>query len=108
MLSANHGLAHFIDGVFGRVGREAYANAPEVKGALKELQYRLEESKEKGVRLQALRPPLSLLRGWEVFVMEAENDTYDRTMAWYYFVSTWGVLRFDDHRGFHPSRAVLD
>ena len=107
VLTAIHGLAQFCDSVAGRVGSEAHSASPEVKNALKELRYRIEESKGQDVRTQALRPPLSLLRGLEEFVVGPNNCNYDRAMAWFYLVSTWGVLRFDDHRGIHPGRVVM-
>ena len=107
VLISIHGLAQFCDSVAGRVGSEAHSASPEVKNALKELRYRIEESKGQDVRTQALRPPLSLLRGLEEFVVGPNNCNYDRAMAWFYLVSTWGVLRFDDHRGIHPGRVVM-
>ena len=105
---ATLGLVHFMDGASGRVGSEAHANCPVLKCALKELQYRLESSGERALRTQALRPPLSLLKGLESFILDGENFAYDRAFVWFYLISVWGVLRFDDHRGFIPSRALLD
>ena len=107
VLISIHGLAQFCDSVAGRVGSEAHSASPVVKNALKELRYRIEESRGQDVRAQALRPPLSLLRGLEDFVVDPSNSNYDRAMAWFYLVSTWGVLRFDDHRGMHPARMVM-
>ena len=96
------------DSAAGRAGSEAFSASLEVKNALKELQYRIEESRGQDLRAQALRPPLSLIRGLERFVVDESRDCYDRAMAWFYLVSTWGVLRFDDHRGVHPVRMILN
>ncbi len=51
----------------------------------------------------AQSPMMWCIVGLERMVMNGDGDVYGRMLAWWLLVSSWSVLRFDDHRGLASS-----
>ena len=52
---------------------------------------------------QAPRYPLVVVESLEVLVMDDGALFFFRICAWWLLLQCWGTLRFDDHRGLHPT-----
>ena len=57
---------------------------------------------------QAPRPLLKLLWSMERFILSEAALPFLRVHTWWKCLQSWGVLRFDDHHGFHLHQFVLD
>ena len=104
MIDAIDGLAIFLDSACGRMGVDSFATSPRLLAAMKVYKLKLESQGLSGTRGPARRPTVHLLRALESFVVDGKADAYDRSLAWYRLLCTWGVTRFDDHRGMQPAQ----
>ena len=84
-----------------RIGKDAWLHA-QSEALIRE---RRSEAREPR---QAPRPPLAMLLGLEQYVVQELNPTVLRCYAWWKLVSCWGTLRYDDHRGFEPTKLKLN
>ncbi len=100
-------LFGFVDSVMGRRGDDRWMADTRLASAAKELQVQLALHQGVPPRGPALRPPARLLSALESYIVDLSGDAYDRAMCWWFALSAWGVLRFDDHRGLHPSSPHL-
>ncbi len=100
-------LFGFVDAVMGRRGDARWLADARIASASKELQVQLALSHGAPPRGPALRPPARLLAALEAHIVDQSGEVYDRAMSWWYALSAWGVLRFDDHRGLHPASPHL-
>ena len=55
---------------------------------------------------KAPRSLLSLLKEAECRVVDKNQHPYTRLLCWYVCLSSWGTLRFDDHKGVDPKSLV--
>ncbi len=100
-------LFGFVDAVMGRRGDARWMADARLTSAAKELQVQLALRQGGPPRGPALRPPARLLAALESHIVDLSGDAYDRAMSWWFALSAWGVLRFDDHRGLHPASPHL-
>ncbi len=100
-------LYKFMEDALGLQGEARNTESPVMVNALKELKLFVAMHGAETGHGQAVRPPLMLMRLLEEFVMNVEADQYDRGLAWWMLASSWGVARFDDHRGLDPSTITI-
>ncbi len=92
-------LFSFLEGVYGRGKGSRWVDVPYYQAAAKEVRSNLTLRLDGAEVRKALRPTWALLAGLENHVMNEGVPVYDRVLAWYACVSSWCMLRFDDHRG---------
>ena len=56
---------------------------------------------------KAPRILVSLIKEAECRVVDRNEHPYTRMLCWYVCLSTWGILRFDDHKGVDPKSLVV-
>jgi len=100
------GLFGFMEQMAGVPHDAELHSKPVVVGMFKSLLAEQPQVRACAVR-KAPRLPLRLLAYLEEQVMDSEVPVYWRALAWWKLAASWGVLRFDDHRGWSPADARL-
>ncbi len=101
-------LFSFIEGLYGRGKGERWVDTPYYQAAAREIRSGLTLRLDGTEVKKALRPTWEMLAGLERQVMNAEAGVYERVLAWYASVSSWCMLRFDDHRGWMSGSLSTD
>ncbi len=107
VLDSIFALYKFMEDALGLQGEARNTESPVMLNAIKELKLQVAMHGSDAGHGQAVRPPLMLIRLLEEFVVNVEADQYDRGLAWWMLASSWGVARFDDHRGLDPSTITI-
>ncbi len=101
-------MIKFSEGVMGMYPTERLSDHPLVMSAVNELTAELQRAGPNRRGGQAPRPPVRLLILLERLVTDSKGDPYDRLLATWCLLSSWAMLRFDDHRGLAPKSLVKD
>ena len=59
-----------------------------------------------GTANQAIPPTAGILAMLERTVCSSRKPLLERLLSWWMLVSSWGMLRYDDHRGLSPSEVT--
>ncbi len=100
VLAAFKSTLTFIERLAGRQPQLYQCDAVDMglKALIREAAGRLD-----GRAIKRANPPLvSMLIAMEKFVVDADQDDYDRMICWWCLTSTWSCFRYDDHRGIAP------
>jgi len=105
-LLAVRGLFGFMEQMAGVPHDVELHTKPLVIGMFKTLLAEQPQVRACAVR-KAPRLPLRLLAYLEEQVVDPRVPVYWRALAWWKLAASWGVLRFDDHRGWSPADARM-
>ncbi len=105
-LSSAWAALRFQEDLLGHSGASRLTEHPLVQNGRQELLSAAQSRRDGAGRMQAPQPPAALLVKLEEVAIDQGGDAYERMISWWCLLSSWGCLRFDDHRGLPPSHVV--
>ncbi len=108
VLSSMVDTLRFVERAMGLAPESRITENEQVRHAVAGILRSTSAQTTKAVRGPAKAPLVWCLIELERTVMNLRRPAYDRMMSWWMLMSSWAVLRFDDHRGIGSSGVSSD
>ncbi len=99
VLRGAYDMLRFAEEMIGTPKADRLSELTLVKSSLKGLISEAAAAGPKNRGGQAPRPFVAIIGMLEELVVRDGEPLYSRLLAWWVILSTWGILRFDDHKG---------